>query len=228
MGTTSNYQGNSYLSPAKSARPEPGPRRVFRVPVLVWGMNASGSPFFQQAHTVDAGLFGVCIEGLANPVVVGEVLGLKARDRKARFKVVWVGQSGTNEAGKVELIPLDKDWDFWGVHLSPATEQREPAERRETPRFACKGSVQIRQLHTRFPMGAAVSDISLSGCYVELMTTLPVGTKVDLMLQAVETTVHCSGEVRTSHPGVGMGIRFEQMSETDRDALEKVIVRLSD
>ena len=101
------------------------------------------------------------------------------------------------------------------------------AERRTTPRFKCQGSISIRQQQTRFPVGAAVTDISLNGCYVELLTTLPVGTKVDLLLQVAEVTVHCAGEVVTSHPGVGMGIKFEQMSETDRGALENAIARVS-
>jgi len=101
------------------------------------------------------------------------------------------------------------------------------AERRTTPRFKCQGSISIRQQQTRFPVGAAVTDISLNGCYVELLTTLPVGTKVDLLLQVAEITVHCAGEVVTSHPGVGMGIKFEQMSETDRGALENAIARVS-
>lgn len=229
MSTTSNYQGNvhSYSSPANDARPEQGFRRVFRVPVQVWGMNASGSPFFQQAHTVDVGSLGACLEGLAHPVVAGEVLGLEYRECKARFRVVWAGQSGTPDGGKIEVIPLDKGQDFWGLHDGPDPEQREAAERRVAPRYRCKGSTSIRQSQTRFPLGAAISDISLSGCYVELMITLPVGTKVELLLRVAEVTVNCTAEVRTSHPGVGMGMAFEQMSEADRGALETAIARLS-
>jgi PilZ domain-containing protein len=218
---------DSYSSPAKYTGQEQGPRRLFRVPVLVWGMNPLGSPFLQQVHTVNVGLCGACVEGMANPVLTGDVLGLKYRDRKARFRVVWVGEKGTSEAGKVELSPLDKTQNFWEVHVSMVTDQREPAERRQTQRYACKGSVQIRQSGTRFPMSAGVSEISLNGCYVELFAALPVGTQVDLMLQVVGVTVRCAGEVRASHPGVGMGIKFEKMSEADRGALKKVIARLS-
>jgi hypothetical protein len=190
-------------------------------------MNGSGSPFFQQVHTVDVGLLGVCLEGLVHQLVAGEVLGLQYRECKARFRVVWVGQSGTPDAGKVELCPLDKTQDFWGLHASVDTEQREPAERRAEPRSVCKGSTSIRQSNTRFPLGAPVTDISLSGCYVELMTTLPVGTKVELTLRVADITVNCAAEVRTSHPGVGMGMEFEPMSATDRGALAKAIARLS-
>jgi hypothetical protein len=228
MSTTSNYQGDvhSYSSPEMDMRPEQGFRRVFRVPVWICGMNGSGSSFYQQVHTVDVGLLGVCLEGLSHQLAAGDVLGLKYRESKARFKVVWAGQRGTPDAGKVELCPLDTIRDFWGLHASPATE-REPAERRVEPRYACKGSSSIRQSNTRFPLGASVTDISLSGCYVELMTTLPVGTKVELTLRVADITVNCAAEVRTSHPGVGMGMEFELMSETDHKALAKAIARLS-
>jgi hypothetical protein len=224
-----NYQGNvrSNASLANDTRPEQGFRRVFRVPVRVWGMTGSGSPFFQHAHTVDVGLLGVCIEGMAHQLAAGDVLGLKYRDCRARFKVIWVGQSGTPEAGKVELCPLDKNQDFWGLQASGAMEQSKPADRRVQPRSVCKGSTSIRQLNTRFPLGASVSDISMSGCYVELMTTLPVGTKVELTLRVADITLNCAAEVRTSHPGVGLGMEFESMSATDRGALKKAIARLS-
>ncbi len=105
MSTTSNYQGNTHScsSLAADTLPQPGSRRAFRVPVQVWGVNGSGSPFFQTAHTVDVELLGACLEGLAHTVVAGEILGLEYRGCKARFRVVWVGQSGTPDAGKVEL-----------------------------------------------------------------------------------------------------------------------------
>ena len=230
MSTTSNYHGDvhSYSAPAKDTRPEQGSsRRVFRVPVRVWGMNGSGSPFSQQAHTVEVGLLGASLEGLTHQVVAGEVLGVEYRERKSRFKVVRVGQSGTPDAGKVELSPLDKTEDFWRLQAMVTKQQREPGERRTTPRCACKGSTQIRQAHTRFPLGASVSDISMNGCYVELMTTFPIGTKVDLLIRVAEVSINCSAQVRTSHPGVGMGMAFVQMSAADHDALKKAVTRLS-
>jgi hypothetical protein len=203
-----------------------GSRRAFRVPVRVWGVSRSGDAFFQQAHTVDVGLLGALLEGLAHEVAAGEVLGVEYGNSRARFTVVWVGQSGTSDVGKVELSPLDKTEDFWGLLSPVATEQPKPDERRLAKRYACKGSSSLRQPETPFPLGAAVTDISLNGCYVELMTTLPVGTKVDMVLQVAGMTVNCAATVRTSHPGVGMGMIFEPMSKTERGALERAIARL--
>ena len=228
MGKTSNRRGNlhSHSSPVEDACLEEESRRVLRVPVQIWGMSPSGDVFFQQAHTVEVGVVGASIEGLTHELVSGEVIGLEYGNHRARFKVIRVGQKNTPEAGKVELRPLDRVQDFWGLRTGVAAQQGTSGERRSTARYTCKGSISIRQSVTRFPLGAAMTDISLSGCYVELMPTLPVWTKVEMVIQVAGLTVNCDATVRTSHPGVGMGLKFEKLSETDRGALETAIARL--
>jgi hypothetical protein len=71
-----------------------------------------------------------------------------------------------------------------------------------------------------------VPDISLSGCYIELIEAFPVGTRLALLLNAESISIRFTAEVRTSHPGVGMGAKFEEMSESDRAALERLIAKL--
>ena len=231
MSTKSNYQrrahSHSSSSPATDERPEQSSRRAFRATVQVWGVNRSGAPFLQQAHTIDVGWLGACLGGVSHEVVPGEVLGVEYGGRRARFKVIWAGQSGTPEAGKVQLSPLEKAQDFWELLPGAVRESPSHSERRLAPRCVCKGASSIRQSQSRFPLGAAVTDISLVGCYAELLTTLPIGTKVELVLQVADITVNCVARVRTSHPGVGMGMEFETISEANRRALERAIARLS-
>lgn len=131
------------------------------------------------------------------------------------------------QAGKVQLSPLEKAQDFWELLPGAVRESPSHSERRLAPRCVCKGASSIRQSQSRFPLGAAVTDISLVGCYAELLTTLPIGTKVELVLQVADITVNCVARVRTSHPGVGMGMEFETISEANRRALERAIARLS-
>jgi len=47
-----------------------------------------------------------------------------------------------------------------------------------------------------------------------------------LLLNAESISIRFTAEVRTSHPGVGMGVKFEEMSESDRAALERLIAKL--
>ena len=63
------------------------------------------------------------------------------------------------------------------------------------------------------------ADLSLSGCYIETIFPLPIGTNLDLQL-SIETTVLISATVATCDPQVGNGIRFIRMLPEDREALK--------
>lgn len=202
-------------------------RRDIELPVRVWGMDASGRPFMQTARTVYAGPLRACIAGLKHELLAGEIIGIGYQDRKGRFAVVSVGESGTPDAGRVEVRPLDLVQDFWKLDFGPPKDQ--PQERRGDARFQCQGSVAFRQQASGFgSVAASVTDISLSGCYVELLTTLPVGTVISALLHVDVFTIRCTAEVRTSHPGVGMGIMFLQIDEADQATLRQLLDRLAE
>ncbi|HEV2023027.1 MAG TPA: PilZ domain-containing protein [Terriglobales bacterium] len=55
---------------------------------------------------------------------------------------------------------------------------------------------------------ARLTDISLGGCYLEIMSPLPVLTYVNLSLTLEEQHVQAKGQVVVSHPHFGMGIQF--------------------
>ena len=106
-------------------------------------------------------------------------------------------------------------------------ENRIPVERRIAPRYRCSGSASIWQYGTNYAVSATVADISASGCYAELMTPMSVGTKVKLLISVQGLTIRTPAEVRTSHPGVGMGLQFQNVDESDRAILNQLIDQLS-
>jgi hypothetical protein len=196
------------------------------MPVRVWGMTASGEPFLQSAHAVSAGPNRASIAGIEHEVAAGEIIGVEYRGFRGRFCVVWAGQAGTAEAGKIEIRPLDIVQNFWGIDFNQVSELQRFVERRAAPRYPCRGSISIRQPEGAGSISASVPDISLSGCYIELMEPFPVGTRLALLLNAESISIRFTAEVRTRHPGVGMGAKFEEMSESDRAALERLIAKL--
>jgi hypothetical protein len=101
------------------------------------------------------------------------------------------------------------------------------AEKRRSTRFKCEGSAELRLPGTEVRTWATFTDISMHGCYVEASTTHPVGTEVDLRLEAMEFLVRTKGSVRVSYPGLGMGIAFTEMSEEDRKHLHELMARIS-
>jgi hypothetical protein len=76
-------------------------------------------------------------------------------------------------------------------------------------------------------IAAGISDISLSGCYVELLTALPIGTLLSISLSLDGLSIRGTAEVRTTHPGVGMGLQFRAMDAADKATLHQLINQLS-
>jgi hypothetical protein len=104
---------------------------------------------------------------------------------------------------------------------------RERRERRRTLRHSCCGSITMQEEGAASYIATGISDISLTGCYVELLATLPIGTSLSILLRVDGVTLRGTAEVRTSHPGVGMGLEFQEMGAADKAALHQLINRLS-
>jgi c-di-GMP-binding flagellar brake protein YcgR len=108
--------------------------------------------------------------------------------------------------------------------LSP-TDPTNPAQpRRERRRhLRLKVAVEVR-LHVGKqatpPLKAQTADISLGGCYVEMMFTLEVGTKVYLTIFLSDAAkVNVEGVVVTRDMQVGNGVQFTAMSTEDNARL---------
>ncbi len=74
------------------------------------------------------------------------------------------------------------------------------AEKRRSPRYQCEGSVQMREANCDVHTWSTFTDISLHGCYVEAQATYPVGTMLELKLEAKGIRVETKGNVRVSIP----------------------------
>jgi hypothetical protein len=97
------------------------PRKA-RVPktVQVWvrGVDRSGNPFLQSAQTIDIGQSGARLDGVGYLTGPGDILQVKRGWRKARFRVVWIGQLGTPEANQIGICCVDDTKkDLWRVPL---------------------------------------------------------------------------------------------------------------
>jgi hypothetical protein len=69
-------------------------------------------------------------------------------------------------------------------------------------------------------MRVSATDISASGCYVETIAPLSVGTspQVDFWIVSEKITTRCI--VRTSDPAVGMGIEFLGLTLEERQRFQ--------
>jgi len=72
-----------------------------------------------------------------------------------------------------------------------------------------------------------LTDLSLSGCYVQTESPFPQSSAVDLCLRAAGMEIHTEGLVRVMHPGRGMGIEFPARTEEQRKSVGEFIEFLS-
>jgi hypothetical protein len=109
--------------------------------------------------------------------------------------------------------------------IPPEDKSRNAAsERRRDVRHKCEGAAEFYTEGVDVRTRAAVSDISRSGCYVEMQATSPVNTLVDLLITVNGIGVRVKGIVRTSYPLLGMGIAFTEISKETQAQLEELIL----
>lgn len=84
-----------------------------RIELAVRVLTSGSGQRVRSAHTVDISNSGARLAGLDEPLEAGEVLTLECFNRRAPFRVVWVGKPGTATAGQAGLECLDPDADIW-------------------------------------------------------------------------------------------------------------------
>jgi hypothetical protein len=97
------------------------------------------------------------------------------------------------------------------------TEQ--PQERRKSPRVKVGISIEFKPQGAAVASRAETADLSVVGCYIEMTFTLPVGTKLDLVLWVEDQRLPAKGVVVTHHPQFGNGIEFLELSQEDQEKL---------
>lgn len=226
------------------------PRVEINFEVKVWGLDRHGKPFMQHAHTLDTTRSGARLIGV-DCVKVGEIIGIQNGSHKARFKVVWMGRENTPKAGQIGVHCLEPDKAIFSVHREKSEPEPdffravapqlgfEPVKsfrpvrkdmaaiRRKHPRYPCTGGMELRQHESGPPAWGNISDISLTGCYVETVSTLPVGSMVIFHLRTHNLEIKGRAMVKTSHHAVGMGIAFLHLGQEDQQNLEFLLGMLA-
>ncbi len=201
------------------------PRTAISFPVVVRGFDSRGSPFAISTETCDVSSTGASIKGLEGLVEPGHKIEIEHNDQKSWYRVQWVGKNDSERAGRVGVRCLERKY-IWDV--PPRTWDRdtfgEPSgteaakvswngeERRLFGRRSCRIEAQVSIPGSSVSLPGKVTDISLGGCYVEMLAPLPVDTMVELELTAGDTAMRASGKVRASQMGLGMGVAFASMS----------------
>jgi hypothetical protein len=106
---------------------------------------------------------------------------------------------------------------------TPEPVETAPPERRRNPRYKCEGSATFRVEGTNVRTWGTFTDLSCSGCYVELKATFPAGAIIDLELELNGVRAQVKGEVRVSSPFLGMGVAFRDLTTEHRMQIQAMI-----
>jgi hypothetical protein len=198
------------------------PRKEIKVPVRIFGTDSSGQIFSEKVFTANVSQQGAELTGVHAEPKVDEIVGVTYGATKAHFRVKWVGQRGTPKAGYLGLLNLSPEKSFWDFPLPPPGfdgSVRDAHDRRVHSRLKCTNSVEVYPTGAVAPIRSRTSDLSLGGCFLELPNPLPKGTQIRIALWVKDFKLWANGEVVTSTPGFGIGVKFTGMTEQDKNQL---------
>lgn len=205
------------------------PRQNIQLPVRIFGTDHNGSVFSDKVVTVNISRCGVELASVQPKLAVDEIIGLTYGTNRVHFRVKWVGEPGTAKAGHIGLLNISPEKPLWGIPLpapSPDSYQPGAAERRRHPRYRCHNRVEIH-VHNGASLWGTVADLSFGGCYVEMPLPLQPGTKLKIGIWIEQKKIWAEGEVAHRTPGLGIGIKFNQIAEQDLDEIRVFLNNLT-
>ncbi len=95
-------------------------------------------------------------------------------------------------------------------------------ERRNEERVPA--SIEVLWIGNAGKYESRTSDLSLGGCFVDTVAQVELGDIIALSLQLpAGESIEIEGEVVYTYPSMGFGVRFTNVSDSDRRKLELII-----
>ncbi len=222
-------------------------RIVIAFPVMVRGTDSRGSPFTVTTETHDVSCTGASLKGLQGVAEPGRKIEIECQNQKAWYRVQWSNAANRRKEWRVGVRCLEPGKYIWGVPpkewqpdtfdlaaastpvfsantvANSSAAAGPPRERRRFARHACRVEAQIKAqgAYGEVLVKGKITDISLSGCYVEMLSPLPDETPVELAFNTGQASLRLSANVCSSQDGFGMGVAFTDMSPEDFEQLRQ-------
>ena len=101
----------------------------------------------------------------------------------------------------------------------PSSRDLSKGERRLHPRHSVQVQIEIHIDGTKVPMRLETTDLSRSGCYIQMMMPFAVGLRVQATLWLDTCPIVIRGRVVTCHPHFGNGIMFVEFEDHAQEIL---------
>jgi PilZ domain len=99
----------------------------------------------------------------------------------------------------------------------------DPKDARKSPRYPIIAEARVTDLKTKAEFKARVSELSVDGCYLDILNPLPEGSELQMRVWKDTGVFETDARVVYNHPGLGLGIRFVNTQDAQRKVLERWI-----
>jgi len=101
------------------------------------------------------------------------------------------------------------------------------SERRRAPRYPIIADAEITEIASETKLSARTSDLSVGGCFLDMLNPSPEGTEIAVRISRADATFTARGKVVFLFPNMGMGVMFTNVPASQQAVLEKWLEELS-
>jgi PilZ domain len=98
---------------------------------------------------------------------------------------------------------------------------------RRSPRFPFIAVAEIAHTESGGNFNCRVSELSLNGCYIDMLNALPIGSEVRMKIFSESECFEANAKVIYAHPNLGMGLAFQEVSLKSGALLRQWLQRAS-
>src|SRR6202158_2692540 len=95
------------------------------------------------------------------------------------------------------------------------------SERRRAPRYPIIADAEVTEIASETKLSARTSDLSLGGCFLDMLNPSPEGTEIAVRISHADTTFTARERVVFLFPNMGMGVMFTSVPASQQVLLEK-------
>jgi CheY-like chemotaxis protein len=103
-----------------------------------------------------------------------------------------------------------------------------PGNRRTQSRHACRLGAEVYRVGVPVPNRCSLTDISSGGCYIEMPTPFPAGTRVEIVVRTQDMKLSVQGVVQSVHTGFGMGVQLVLKTAENHNHVQSLIRLLAE
>src|ERR1700737_5453465 len=158
------------------------PRVEARLQIRIAGVDVNGGALLQMVTTRNISRSGALLEGLQGTLKPEETVSLTYKNNKARFRVSWVGETGSVRAGQIGVQSVDATKCIWDAALlpppAPDTYAAPARERRKHRRVPCRLGAELYVQGSETLTRGHETNIGLGGAFLEVPTRPPARAPV--------------------------------------------------